>query len=216
MLLIALLLGISTFIISYNLLSLYIKTEKIVIANRNLEPYTKITAKDLKIVEIPQKGLHPDRIHNIDVLVGSYNVAPLIAGQILLTGHFLPSDAQPGISNEITGNERGMFIPVGIDHAVGGLINEGDKVDLIWSLRGTNLYQTDKSYTGITVLNEAKVIKVVNSRSDEFKGIVIAVTPKTCEKLAYYLEIGNMYLAIVPWTADNTTIDEGAEVWLSQ
>jgi len=207
---------LSTFAVSFNVLSVYVKTEKVVVASRNLEPYRKISPSDVKVVELPQKGLHPQSIRNTETLIGSYTMCPLIAGQVVLAGHIMSGPTQPGISAEIPRDGRGIFIPAEASRAVGGLVNTGDKVDVIWSVRGTSYYQSGDSYGAITIMREARVVKVINDQSGEFKGVVIAAPPETCEKIAHYLEAGSMYLSLVPWDVPGNSIPVDAEVWLGK
>lgn len=216
-LLIALAVGASTFALSFNLLSLYIKTEKVVISTGNLEAYKQILPSDVKTIELPRKGLHPESYYDVNALIGSYTMCPLFAGQIVLSGHIMSNGDRPGISVEIPLKERGMFVPSDASKAVGGLINAGDKVDLIWSPKGTNPYQFQNGdFRGaVTVLEKARIVRVVKDQSDAFKGIVVAALPEVCEKIAYYLETGSIYLSVMSWSASDS-ISEGAEVWPGQ
>ena len=93
-LLFALLLGLSVFAVSYNLLA-YIRTEKVVVAARYLEPYRQISVSDIKVVELPRKGIHPDSIRKPEELIGNYTVCPLFAGQPLAEPrHVFPQPAR--------------------------------------------------------------------------------------------------------------------------
>jgi len=212
-LLLALLLGVSVFAISYRLLSVYVKTEKVVVASRYLEPYQKITVSDVKVVELPQKGIHPDSIRNAEDLIGSYTICPLLAGQIVLAGHVMSSHNHPGISLEIPVEQRAIFIPADASRAVGGLVNPGDRVDLIWSQRGTGFYQPGDYYGAVTVMDQARIVRVVHDNSGEFKGVVIAAPPETCEEITHYLETGSIYLALVPWGMTGNGMHFDSEVW---
>ena len=122
-LLFALLLGLSVFAVSYNLLSAYIRTEKVVVAARYLEPYRQISVSDIKVVELPRKGIHPDSIRKPEELIGNYTVCPLFAGQLVLAGHVMSSHNRPGISLELPAEGRAIFVPADASRAVGGLVN---------------------------------------------------------------------------------------------
>lgn len=209
--LLALALGLSVFAVSYNLLSAYIKTEKVVVASKYLEPYQKISVSDLKVVELPQKTVHPDSIRSPEMLIGSYTLCPLFPGQIVLAGHVMSAGNQPGIAIEIPSEERAIFVPADASRAVGGLINPGDRVDLIWSQRGTSLYQPGDG--AVTVMDNARVVRVVHDNSGDFRGVVIAAPPDICEAIAGYLETGNIYLVLVPWDAPGDGGTLNTEVW---
>lgn len=210
----AILLGLSTFAVSFNVLSLYIRTEQVVVASRDLEPYRKISSSDLKVVELPEKAIHPLSIRNTENLIGSYTLTQIFTGQVFLSGHVVSAETQPGISTQIPQESRGIFIPAEMSRAVGGLINTGDRVDLIWSRMGTSFYQDDDSCGTITILRGARVVQVITDKSSgDFRGVVVAVLPEVCEKIAHYLETGNVYLSLAPWETLGTSIHIEAEVW---
>ena len=170
------------FALSYKLLSVYVKTEKVVVASRHLEPYQKISVSDIKVVDLPLKGIHPESIRKPEDLIGNYTICPLFAGQIVLAGHVMSSRSQPGISIEIPVEERAIFVPADASRAVGGLINPGDRVDLIWSARGASVYQPGDLHGAVTVMGRARVVRVIHDKSGEFKGVVIAAPPGTCAR----------------------------------
>ncbi len=201
------------FALSYKLLSVYVKTEKVVVASRHLEPYQKISVSDIKVVDLPLKGIHPESIRKPEDLIGNYTICPLFAGQIVLAGHVMSSRSQPGISIEIPVEERAIFVPADASRAVGGLINPGDRVDLIWSARGASVYQPGDLHGAVTVMGRARVVRVIHDKSGEFKGVVIAAPPGTCAEIAHYLETGSIYLALVPWNTAGNGIPVDSEVW---
>jgi pilus assembly protein CpaB len=212
-LLFALLLGLSVFAVSYNLLSAYIRTEKVVVAARYLEPYRQISVSDIKVVELPRKGIHPDSIRKPEELIGNYTVCPLFAGQLVLAGHVMSSHNRPGISLELPAEGRAIFVPADASRAVGGLVNPGDRVDLIWSPKGASVYQPGGYHGAVTVVDKARVVEVIHDKSGEFRGIVIAAPPETCEHIAHCLETGSIYLVLVPWNTAEDGVPLSSEVW---
>jgi Flp pilus assembly protein CpaB len=184
-----------------------------VVAVRDLDPYQMISVSDVKVVEFPLKSVHAQSIQSVKDILGQYAISRVFAGQMLLNRHLISSKVQPGISMEIPLEARGIFIPAEASRAVGGLINPGDRVDLIWSLKGASSYPEGGFAGSRTVVLGARVIQVIRDKpSGEFKGVIIAALPQTCERLAYYLETGSIYVALVPWgMQDSATIE--AEVW---
>ena len=60
----------------------------------------------------------------------------------------------------------------------------------------------------------ARVVQVISDRSSgEFKGVVITALPETCERIAHYLESGNIYLSLIPWGMQGDSVSIEAEVW---
>lgn len=214
LLLLAMVLGLSAFTLSYNVLSLYVKTEPVVVAACDLEPYDKISLSDVKVVELPLKSIHARSVRKPEEIAGQFTVVKIFAGQMLLDRHLMSAKHQPGLSMEIPLNQRGIFIPAETSRAVGGLINPGDRVDLIWSQKGPGFYSEDGTARSKTVMLGARVVQVISDRSSgEFKGVVITALPETCERIAHYLESGNIYLSLIPWGMQGDSVSIEAEVW---
>ncbi len=214
LLLLALVLGLSGFTLSYNVLSFYVKTEPVVVAACDLEPYHKIVLSDVKVVELPLKSIHARSVRRPQDIAGQFTMAKVFAGQILLDRQLMSSKDQPGLSMEIPLNERGIFIPAETSRAVGGLINPGDRVDLIWSQKGPDFYSEGGTARAKTVMLGARVVHVINDKSSgEFKGVVITALPETCERIAHYLESGNIYLSLISWGVQEDSVSIDAEVW---
>ena len=214
LLLTALVLGLSGFALSYNLLSAYIKTEFVVVASSDLEPYSKILPSSIKIVELPLKSVHPQAYGKAEDVAGQYTSCKIFAGQALTERHVVSSKYPIGISMEIPIIERGIFIPADVSKAVGGLINPGDKVDVIWTPKGASHYSGESGVASKTVVPNAKVSKVITDRSSgDFRGVVITAFPEICERIAYYIESGSIYLSLVPWEARGGITQADAEVW---
>lgn len=213
-LLLALVLGLSAFLLSYNALSFYLKTEKVVVTVHDMKPYQKISRSDLKMIDCPVGAIHRRCVRNIEEAVGSYTASPVFAGEMLLDMHLISAKNQPGISWEIGSEERGIFIPAQLERAVGGKISSGDLVDLIWTRKSAGHYEEYEPVGAITVLTNARVLETVSDDSSgELRGIVIAVSPIICEKLAHYIETGTIYVCLVPWSMNDHLLPTEAEVW---
>jgi Flp pilus assembly protein CpaB len=214
LLLLALILGLSAFLLSYNAFSLYIKTEKVVVSVRDLDPYHKISRADVRLVECPAAGVHERCLRTLDDAVGKYTVSRVFQGEMLLDAHIISGQHRPGISMEIQPEERCIFVPAEYERAVGGKINPGDLVDLIWARKNATRLEDLGSQGALTLITSARVIEtVIDESSGEFRGVVIACLPITCEKLAQYIESGSIYLCLAPWAANERYSLTDAEVW---
>ena len=214
LLLLALILGLSAFLLSYSAFCVCIKTENVVVPARNLEPYHKISRSDVRIIEIPAGAVHERCLHKVEDAVGKYTVSRVFQGEMLLDGHLISGERRPGISMEIGLEERCIFVPAEYQRAVGGNINPGDLVDLVWVGKSAAHSEDYGSVHALTVLSNARVIETVTDESSgEFRGVVIACLPITCEKLAQCIESGSIYLCLVPWSTDEHDSPIDAEVW---
>jgi len=199
LLIVALVLGFSTSILSLTVLSTYIKTEQVVIAVRDIEPYQRISLKDVRLAEVPVKALAPSSVKRVESVLGAYAVSRLCAGQILMAGHVISGQDEIGISFDLPSYQRAVMIPATPSRAVGGLVKPGDRVDVIWTGKASGFYDENRFRGAITVLKGAQVIEVVKDPSSkDLSGIVVLASPEVCESLAYYLESGPVYLTLAP------------------
>jgi len=214
LLLLALILGLSAFLLSYNAFRVCIKTEKVVVPARNLEPYHSISRSDVRTIEIPAGAVHERCLHTVEDAVGKYTVSRVFQGEMLLDAHLISGERRPGISMQIGLEERCIFVPAEYQRAVGGNINPGDLVDLVWVRKSAAYSEDYGSIHALTVLSNARVIETVTDESSgEFRGVVIACLPITCAKLAQCIESGSIYLCLVPWSIDGHGLPTDAEVW---
>lgn len=212
LLLVSLLLGFCAFALSYSVLSGYVKSGPVVVVLRDLESYVKIGPGDVSLTSLPVKGIPRGAIKTLEDAVGSYTRSRLVGGQTLLGGHIVPLKEKAGLSYDLPSDCRGMFLPVPASRSVGGLVREGERVDLLVAARSLSGGYGVPATPAFTALRGLPVVEVVkDSDSGEFLGIVVLALPHECETIARHLEEGSVYLALVPRTAGDDELRTG--VW---
>jgi pilus assembly protein CpaB len=185
-------LGLAAFLLSFRLLSLYVTVQPLVVTTKAVEAYSRLTASDVKIAEVPAKGVPVGALTSLEQAIGSYSIMPLVKGQPLQSGHVSHEKEEIGLSAYLPSETRGMFIPAVAARAVGGLVKSGETVDVICASRGPAYGQT-------VVFRDVQVMEVVRDRSsDEFQGALVLLSPAECEIIASSLENSSVYLSLVP------------------
>lgn len=205
----SLLLGILGFASSYQLLSAYTVTRQVVVARRDIEVYHQIAPDDVALREFPVRAIPPGCFQRVDEVVGSCARSRLVSGQIILGGHVLRGRGEIGFSMDLPEGSRAVFIPAGPSRAIGGLVKKGERVDVIFAARAGNAASAVPS-AAQTILRAARVLEVVrDTASKEVTGVLVMVSSSDCELVARCMEIGDLYLALVPAESSGP----GQEVW---
>ena len=89
LLLLAMVLGLSAFTLSYNVLSLYVKTEPVVVAACDLEPYHKISLSDVKVSRTSLKSIHARSVRKPEEIAGQFTVVKSLQGKCSWTGNLM-------------------------------------------------------------------------------------------------------------------------------
>lgn len=164
----------------------------IVVTTKAVEAYSRLTASDVKIAEVPAQGIPLGALTSLEQAIGSYSIMPLVKGQPLQSGHVSQEKEEIGLSAYLPPETRGMFIPATAARAVGGLVKRGETVDVICASRGPAYGQT-------VVFRDVRVTEVVRDKSSqEFQGALVLLSPAECEIIASNLENSNVYLSLVP------------------
>jgi pilus assembly protein CpaB len=173
----------------------------VVVAAAALPEFTLLEPGALRLVQLPEGGVHPRAVSSPDELLGKVLTVPVEPGQqILVTQVRTPGTL--GTDNQFVAvlgpGERAMMIPVPLGQAVGGGLASRDRVDVI--------FVADQARLGFAfarvLLQGLRVLDVSGDRGGTSAatrhgapdGVVVAVTPKQAERLAFALEHGTLYL----------------------
>ncbi len=162
---------------------------KVVVAAKNIDPYTPLSADQFKLKEIPQSLVPQDAVTVISSLQGKTTRGVMLSGDIIRKGHITEAG---GSTNEIvsllsTLNDpdlRVFFAPIPKEFAV----TKGDRVNIIHtkSERGSNEVVTE------TILES---IMVLESTEDN---VYLSVTQQQAELLVKAMAEGKISYTISP------------------
>lgn len=208
-LLLALVVGAAAFALSFSVMSSYVRSEPVVVAVRDVEAYRQLSAGDVAVRELPAKAVPQGRLTKPADAIGRYARSRLVSGQIVMAAHLVAGET--GLSYDLPPEQRGVFLPVPADRAVGGMVKQGERIDLIAVPR---VYAGLGAAAGgaVTLARSLLVLEAVRDpSSQEFLGVVVLATPGQCETVAANLEEGTVYLCLVPRLAPAEEVE--TEVW---
>ena len=196
-----LLIAVITCLATYNYLLGLDRRVAVVVAATALPEFTLIEPDALRVLHLPEGGVHPRAVSSPGELHGKVLMVSAEPGQqILITQVREPGTL--GIDNQFVAaigpGERAMMIPVPPGQAVGGGLAPRDLVDVI--------FVADEARLGLAfarvLLQGLRVLDVrgergeplAATRRDAPAGVVVAVTLEQAERLAFALEHGSLYL----------------------
>lgn len=177
-------------------------TEPVAVLNKDLPPFTVITDADLAVISMARVAIHPAAVRSPSALSGRLSAHPLYAGEQVLVGRLLEQDQGVDFLAALLPGERAMAVPLALGAAIAGAVKPYDHVDLV--------YVASHSKTGTStaklLLKGGLVLAVWAPRqpaargtgTDDFKGLVVAVSQAQAEALAHALEYGRIYALLVP------------------
>jgi Flp pilus assembly protein CpaB len=162
------------------------RTVPVYVAARDLPADHVLTAADFRVA----------RIHASDEVVGSLVKADRAAPPVHRVLRFpLPEGALVATSTlgGVASTGREITIPIGSDHALGGALQVGDRVDILASFdKGTDAAKT------LTVAARASVVDVVHAdglfgqHEGELSAITVSVAPDDVVFVAFAVRNGEL------------------------
>lgn len=159
----------------------------VVAAARDLPQGERLGRSTVTLRRIPRKFLPPDYIAPARVrdVEGMAFRIPLVAGQVISHG-FLTRDfneAQGGFSEIISPGMRALTFPVDVMSGVGGLLNPGDRIDLIMSIRSV----TSNELVTLPLLQDLQILAVgdsfVGANNQRYQHITLEVSPRNSARI---------------------------------
>lgn len=135
-----------------------IVTAQVLVASRDLSARTVVTANDVRLARVTAEVIPEGAIRDAAVVVGRITTQPIAKNEVVLAARFTagggggfavyPEGQQP---TGTTPDYRAMSLLILEQHAVGGAVQPGDVVDILFSLAylpsvlgtGTNAVETD-------------------------------------------------------------------------
>ncbi len=201
LLLATLLIAVVTCIATYNYLLGLDRRVAVVVAATALPEFTLLGPGALRVLHLPEGGVHPRAVSSPDQLQGKVLMVPVEPGQQILVTQ-VRDPGTSGTDNQFVAalgpGERAMMIAVPPGRAVGGGLAPRDRVDVI--------FVSDEARLGFAfarvLLQGLRVLDVRSERGERLAatrhdapaGVVVSVTLKQAERLAFALEHGTLYL----------------------
>lgn len=185
-----LLLFLTAFLASQRVMAEADKTVGVWVAATDLPQDSELSSSDLKVINVDMPRELLERYAQSSVsLEGSVLTTSVRAGELLPTQWLAPTSiAQKG---------RSITIPVSSEHALGGELSPGDRIDIFATFNGSdNTARTVQVARDITVLSTVAAGGLV-AEEDSVVGVTVAVSPETALTLAHAIRTGEIDLAEV-------------------
>jgi pilus assembly protein CpaB len=185
----------------------------------DIAPYQQITSTMIKTAEIPRLSLPKDALTKVDDILGRYTNATILAGETIRNARLASVSGQDSVlAAKLTAlgkpDLRAFALPWESDTAVGGELVPGDRVDIIASVR----MESQKGTVGFGKIVGRNVLVLDLVKPTQGKAsLIVALTPKEIEDIAFALTSGTIRFALNPYDTDEqaaVTIGVTGEDWL--
>ena len=165
-------------------------TVRVWAATRDLSPNTTIAADDLELVNVSLTG---------DVLAlyasGTRDPQGAVLTRAVRAGELIPAGAVAEVGADNPG--RSMTIPVSPEHANGGRLQPGDRIDVVATFDAG-----DVGGRSVLLLSAAEVIDVVTAgglvvNEQSAVGVTVSVSPEDAIRVAYAIRSAAIDIARV-------------------
>ncbi|NPV70770.1 MAG: Flp pilus assembly protein CpaB [Firmicutes bacterium] len=196
--------------LTYGYISSISESEEVVVASGDIPAGARVLSQMVKLFPVAKRSVHPSAFRKKEDVVGKFTTQTIVAGEQVLKNRIAAGE-YAGTTAGLPGESRAMFVPVQDVKAVGGAIRAGERVDVIF----VSQEQKAGASASRCVLRSVPVIgtgrgeHVGGKQSRAFstgidsrpEGVLLAVTPRDAERLAFCLENGHVYLVAVPFGA---------------
>lgn len=109
----------------------------IVKAARKIPAGTRLTKSQVTRKKVPERYLPDDhiKVRNINIFLGRVTTADIQEGDYVLTSDFSKRNVTSALSSRIPLKERALSIPVDNVSGVSGLLNPGDRIDILGTFK---------------------------------------------------------------------------------
>lgn len=194
--------GISQVMESRSAKQVVVPTEKIYVAMKDIPLGNVLNAQMVKLEEWPQDKVPEGAIKSLEKIEGRRPLSRLYPGEPILAAKLIDANKFYGPSDKIPKGMRVVSVKVTADSSASGLLNPGDRVDVLVYLRkgkGIRFTTTRTILKNITVF----AVNTVTQREIDADGSVIhaktvslLVHPPQVEKIMLANELGKIKLSM--------------------
>lgn len=203
--------GILAAVLAVRTVNSFNETDTVVVAVRDIQPYTAIKPDDVKLAPVPRVMVLPetirDPVRDLKKAVGRYTKDMILAGDIVRQSRLASVEGDRILGARLTQlNDpklRAFALPFDPASAVGGKIRPGDKVDVIASVK-IDAGQGVSMGVGKIVAQAVEVLELTGGDGGSSGTIVLALKPDQIEDIAFALTSGQLRFALNPYNTDVT------------
>ncbi|MBP2019169.1 pilus assembly protein CpaB [Symbiobacterium terraclitae] len=195
----------------FNIRFLEMQQERIEVltVTQEVEPYTAVGPEVVRVTALPRDAVPADAVTDPGALSGRYTRALLIPGTVLREAHLVPaggSSLAARLAAAPSPDVRAMALRVDEATGVAGTLREGDPVDVLVAIHA-DAAEAGESGAGRAVRGTlarviAQRVPVLFVQRDDLGGpaaVVLQVTPRTAEEIAFAQANGMVWLLTSPY-----------------
>ncbi len=175
------------------------RRNRLVVAARDLEVGSIVSASDVRVVDWPGDALPPGYASTPSEVLGRGVVTPIRVNEPLLGSKLADKEAGGGLSIVIPEGMRALSVRVDDVTAVAGFVGPGKRVDVLVTMggRGNESGFTRVVLQNISVLAAGQQVQQdLNGRPQTVSVMTLLVTPEEAEVLALASVEGRIQLAL--------------------
>ena len=178
-----------------------IDLSKVVVANADLKFGEKLTEEHLTLVSWPSDHRPEGSFNSIEEILDDGNrrvVTAMHKGEAVLAIKLTGKNGRGGLAGVISEGMRAVTIPVNMVDGVGGFVQPGDRVDIVFTHEDpkTDATSTRIIMTKVKVLSVDQDAKERSSAAQVAKSVTLETDTKGAQKLALARNIGKLSLLL--------------------
>lgn len=179
-----------------------IQTAKIFVATTEVGPGEKLDAQNVKLEEWPKDRVPEGAIFELEQLEGNFTRARLYAGEPIMAAKLMDSNIRGSEAITIPEGYRVVAVPVTVDSAVAGMLQPGDRVDILVFLRksseipetGTRTLLRDVNVFGIDGTTDRSID--ADGQARNLRNVALLLKPNQTEMVLLGKELGSLFLSL--------------------
>jgi len=198
----------------FNIRFLEMQQERVEVltVTQEVEPYTAVGPEMVRIAALPRDAVPADAVTDPAALAGRYTRALLVPGTVLREAHLVPaggSSLAARLAAAPSPDVRAMALRVDEATGVAGTLREGDPVDVLVAIHADVAEGGEaaggRAAQGTLARVIAQRVPVLFVQRDDLGGpaaVVLQVTPRTAEEIAFAQANGMVWLLTSPYGAE--------------
>ena len=179
----------------------------VVVAAQDIQPFTRITAADVKIDMMPRSAVRHGMFPNVNAVIGKVPNTEIPQGWPVSAQALEPNTPGGILTAQITAekNPELRAVPLKLDDitSLGGQISPGDRVDVVGAMKLPVNGGSTQPVCRIIARN-VKVLNIIKGGNNSIAGVILAMTPQQDQELQFAQSSGTISLALNPVDADVT------------
>jgi pilus assembly protein CpaB len=194
-----------------------VETIKIFVAITDVGVGEKLDAQNVMLEEWPKDRVPEGAIFELDELDDQFTRTRLYSGEPIMAAKLMNANGRGSESITIPSGFRVISVPVTLESAVSGLLQPGDRVDLIvFFRRGPEIPETGTRtlLRNINVGVDGATDRSIddNGRTRNLKTVSLLVTPKQAEIVMLGQELGSLSISLRRPDEESEYISDGETV----